>query len=143
MPTEFLSRTHTVTTDTGQLADVEHELRRSARLGVAETTTVGRGVKARTSTRAAVSLVASFTVTFEWGKAYGRPVKSPFTMDLYRDRGIRPQLVLDRILEEDGDVGEAFRQMVLERQEVEELGPVSRVRMTIVEPKPDTRVRQR
>ena len=122
MSINVISRLHSITHDTEDLVDVRRELERGARLS------------ARGDT-----VVVSFVVTFDWAKMYpGRRVKRPASINLYRDRGVNPQRVLD-YAEESGSLHTAFRYLVLQRPDVEDAGEVTAVEMLLTEPRPDNR----
>lgn len=84
--------------------------------------------------------VVSFSVTFAAGRVYGRRQTRPVTVDLYRDRGQRPELVMQAV-EENGSLPQALRYLVGQRREVDELGEIVSVEMTLTPPRPDTRQR--
>jgi hypothetical protein len=116
MPINIISRTHSVTADTGDLEDVRRELERGARLE-----------------RQGLRMIVSFSITFSAARVYGRE-EEEVTVSLYRDRGQRPSLVLQQA-EESGSLHQALRYLVGRRQDVEELGEITAVQMTLTEAK--------
>ena len=120
----IISRTSSITHDSSEgLEDVRRELERGARLNQ-------RGD----------NVVVSFSILFSGGRVYGRRQNRPVTVELYRDRGQRPALVLE-VAEESGSLHQALRYLVGQRRDVDELGEIVRVEMTLTPPRPDTRQR--
>ena len=123
MSINIISRTQSITTDSGDLEDVRRELTRGATLE-------SRGAP----------VVVSFSITFAGGRVYGQRRRDAVTVDLYRDRGQRPALVME-VVEESGSLHQALRYLVGQRRDVDELGEIVRVQMTLTPPRPDTRQR--
>lgn len=81
-------------------------------------------------------IVVSFSITFTFAEVYGRARRPNVTVDLYRDHGQRPSLVLEEI-ERMGDPERAFQAMVERRQGVQNVGNIVRVEMLLTERRPD------
>lgn len=117
----IISRTHSVTHDSGDLEDVRRELERGARLD-------NQGVK----------VVVSFSVTFSAARVYGQRRRGYVTISLYRDHGQRPSLVADQV-EESGSLHQALRYLVGQRRDVTELGDITYVEMLLTPPRSEAR----
>ena len=80
------------------------------------------------------AVVVSFSITFDGGRVYGRKQQGPVTISLYRDHGQRSGLVMDQV-DESGSLHQALRYLVGRRQDVEDLGSIERVEMTVTPPR--------
>lgn len=80
-------------------------------------------------------VLLSFTVHFTWVKKYGNPLKiGPGEVELFRDHGIRPSALQDKIA--GGSAGNTLvnvlRNYSLSRKGVDDVGIVTEIEMTMV-----------
>lgn len=125
MSVDIISRHHFVVNDSSEdLGDVRRFLEVAAR------------ADRKAGDQRSEWVVVSFSVTFASARVYGRRSQRDVTVSLYRDHGQRANLVLNQV-EESGSLHQALRYLVGRRQDVSELGAITRVEMLATPPRPN------